>query len=61
MLATAAAIHCTVFDSRTVANASATPAPHHAARANIDREISGDDMDSTWPIATATAVTAVDR
>lgn len=58
MLATAAAIRCTVLAPQTAANPSA---PHPVERAGADPETSGDGIAAAWPIATATAVTAVDR
>ncbi|QWF19065.1 hypothetical protein [Lysobacter capsici] len=58
MLATAAAIHCTVLGSRTVANA---PAAHLIEGSGAKQASSDDDIAAPSPIATATTVTAVDR
>lgn len=58
MLATAAAIRCTVLDPRTLANA---PAARPAEPSSAGPETRDDEAAAPWPIATATAVTAVDR
>ncbi|WP_157476221.1 hypothetical protein [Lysobacter sp. Root690] len=58
MLATAAAIRCTVLDPRTVANA---PAPRAAEHASAGGKTAGDATAAPALLATATPVTAVDR